>query len=210
MIIYTAALGATALPAPRHASSTERHVLFSQDNVSIPGWQVRSPMWPVGQDPDAAEARHQAMSHELFPSEPITVWVHPRIQPKFNLEPWAAKWLRGSDLVVRKDPESCCCYQRLRWLGRSRPELEKELKQQREEYGQRGLPFFAGLFDASLLIRRQSPIVTAFNTTWWEQRQRYPSVPAASLSFCAWLLRLYVGAIPGRFGDPEDAFVSSL
>lgn len=210
MVIYTAVFGDTPLPAPRSERSSERHVLFSPQNVTVAGWQTHPPVWPVSSDPRFDELRHKAMAHVLFPHEPFVLWVHPRVLPKFNLADWAAKWLQQTDIAARKDPESCCVYQRSRWLARQRPELAAELKSQRSEYMAKSLPYFAGLLNSDLLVRRQSPIVSAWDVTWWEQLQRYPSVPELSLAYCAWFLRLRVSTVPGRFGEQTDAFVSTL
>lgn len=191
-----------------------RFVCFS-DSAYLPGrvppyrylgWEIRPIAWGHpghalhALSPRMRAKRHQIMPHLDFPEADYSLYMDGTHVPVagYRLERLAEVFLRDTDLATFVNPHRQCAYVEAAACIASGLDATDVIRQQMRRYRAEGFPRDHGLAGITMLLRRHTPAVRAFNELWWEEVQRGSTRDQLSFPYVAWKLGLEWTPIPGH------------
>jgi hypothetical protein len=176
MVIYTAiSAGYDRLPEAVPTPSI-RWVAFVEDGLSTeiapPGpWEIR-PLCREFTDQNRNAKFHKVLSHVQFPDEEITIWIDGsvRILDTQRL-PELVSRLGEADLGVFEHRTRTCVYQEAATCLTEKLDDPAVIWRTACEYTRNDVASNRGLWECSLLIRRNTEGVREFNQRWWHHIQ---------------------------------------
>jgi hypothetical protein len=198
LVVYTARLGARGddLKAPP-AIPGVRFIAFSEEPVA--GWETRAPAFLTG-NPRVTARAHKCLAHRLFPDAEYTLWMDAQYQPLCDLRAYVQQATDAGayDFCTYKHANRVCLYQEVRAcaaLGKDSPDV---LLAQGRRYNAEGYPYFNGLCETGIVVRRNTPSVQSLNELWWNEISRGSCRDQISLPYVLWKLRRGYKQLPGQ------------
>ena len=163
--------------------------LFTDKNLESEGtgWVVRPLAFEAGVCKRRIARWHKVNSHILFPQADITVWMDgSQLFKKINLyKDLIGPHMTGAHLATFKHPVRTCVYQEAQACKMLKKDNAKLIDQQMKKYRQMGYPAFAGMVETACVIRKNKPIVTAFNKLWWLEIDKHSFRDQLSFNYAA-------------------------
>ena len=164
------------------------------------GWEIR-PLAPehFGSWRMRAKA-HQVMPHWYFPDAEYSLYLDGTHVPAagYRLERLSEVFLRDTDLATFSHPHRACAYLEAAACLATERDDPVRIREQMRRYRDEGFPRDHGLPGITVLLRRHTPAVRAFNERWWDEIQRGSSRDQLSFSYVAWKLGMAWTPIPGH------------
>jgi hypothetical protein len=182
-----------------------RYVVFSNQNMYAPGWEVRPLVWT---SPDATRTARYHKHHpfELFPECEVAVWL--------DMTHWAYQSIipllkSGEDLLLMKHQERSLVAEEVEACAGL--DVTSVMKSQYDSYKCDGFKDDVGLYSTSCMIRRNTECGKKLSSMWWAEIEKWSKRDQLSLPYCLWKLQITPGIIPGvdRGGfSPYFKFIS--
>jgi hypothetical protein len=180
IVVYTAIAGAYdwLKEPPDHVVQAVDCVAFL-DQVSRPSqaggsaWKIESlPMTDA--DPCRVAKAPKVLPHLFFPDKRYSLWIDGSVSIEFpfSVAELIERYLAGADLCVFQHRLRNCLYQEAIECSRRHLDDPSLIEAQVQRYRQGGYPAEAGLVEATVLLRRHTPVVNAFDEAWWEEITR--------------------------------------
>ena len=130
-------------------------------------WEIR-PLCREFTDPNRNAKFHKVLSHVHFPDDEITIWIDGsvRILDPHRL-PELVSRLGEADLGVFEHRTRTCVYQEAATCLVQKLDDPAVIWRTACEYTRNGVGWNRGLWECSLLIRKNTEGVRAFNQRWW-------------------------------------------
>jgi hypothetical protein len=172
LTIYTAiSRGYDRLPEAVPASGV-RWVAFLEDEhlpyLAPSGpWEIR-PLCREFTDPNRTAKFHKVLSHVQFPDEELTIWIDGSVRIRdANRLPELVRCLGEADLGVFAHRTRTCVYQEAATCLAQKLDDPAIIWRTACEYTRNDVASNRGLWECSLLIRRNTEGVREFNQRWW-------------------------------------------
>jgi hypothetical protein len=161
-------------------------------------WEARVLNGCDGSDPCRVAKIYKVLPHRFFPDAKTSLWVDGSIDflmpfPVINL----LDYLKDADLVIFEHPNRHCLYQEAcecMIRGLDDPTV---ILNQVNRYTQEGYPANIGLVEASVILRRHTKRLEAFNEDWWSEIKRGSRRDQISFNYVAWRHGLKINYFPG-------------
>ena len=145
---------------------------------------------------------HKILSHHFVDAR-YSIWMDANVALKVPAARLIGDYLQDADLAVFQHRTRACTYEetaRCRELGL---DASAVIDEQVRRYRAAGLPMGLGLPETTVLVRRHTPLVQAFNEAWWSEVCRHSVRDQISFMFAARRVGLSVNFItPTKFIHP--------
>lgn len=148
---------------------------------------------------------YKVLSHKYF-SNSYSIWLDGNIHLKIDSGKLVEEFLGNADIAVFRHPQRTCLYDECTEAkGRLIRELHPLMDEQISDYKKDSMPIGFGLAECGMIIRRNIPIVSEFNTRWWGEICRYTHRDQISFSYVWWQLkdRIKINMIDGNVRSHE-------
>lgn len=111
------------------------------------------------------------------------IWIDSNL--KLNVDPKILinKYLAEYDIVLQKHYRRNCIYDEIKEVTSLGLDYFSKLQNQQENYIKSGYPKNNGLFDCSIIIRKNNDSINKLSEIWWDHILRYSSRDQISLPF---------------------------
>lgn len=192
LVVYTAVSPGydTLKSPPAECRDMAQFVAFTSGGERIDGWEYRQ-LYDGFSDPCRNAKIHKILAHEYFPSAQYSLWLDGTIEIKSGvcLQLLVTSALRNGDFAVYRHRSRDCIYKEAAACIAARKDSESIIKTQTEAYRSAGYPSNSGLAECTVLLRRHTPEVKAFNLAWWAEIVKYSRRDQLSFNFVATRLR---------------------
>lgn len=206
VVCYTAVLGNRDRCRPAEyplVYFTDDSALLAAPETASAGIEIRPAR--VGEATRARSARwHSANAHLAVPEADISIYhdgTHRLLVPPEEL----AALLGDADLAAPTHGYRNCVYEEAAKVLELRLDTPEVVDAQMARARAEGHPPHGGLWELTVLIRRHTPAVAAFNELWWAEIRR--GSWRDQLSFPVVARRLGLTVMPlcsGGYADPHD------
>jgi hypothetical protein len=200
-VVYTAISAGYDALQPQSVQKNVAHVAFVEDAFPpTPPWTLRSiPEAAYHADPCRSAKFLKILSHRLFPTAEYSIWVDGSLcLGTYSFFDVIRRYLARADLAAFRHPARSCLYEEAKEVMRRRLDDAALVLRQVERYRLEGFPKRAGLVQAGVIIRRQTPAIAAFNEAWWQEIQAGSRRDQISFPYVARKLGLRFTSIPLR------------
>ena len=174
-VLYTAIIGSydTLKRAPETGDTFIAFIDGKTKKVVRP-WEIVRPSFSFHTSMLTAKW-FKMMPHRLFPDCEYSLWVDGSVEiiRKETVAQLVAKYMQDADIVLFKHRKRNCIYDEAWECIRKRRDNKAIIYQQVNKYTQDNYPSNNGLAEATILLRRHTPKVNAFNEAWWEEVCNY-------------------------------------
>ena len=154
-------------------------------------------------DPVRNAKIHKILPHRFFPDADYSLWLDGSITARF---PFSARrlvdmFLAEHDIAVFQHSRRTCLYQEASVCHQFRLDEPGRIWKQVCRYTQEGFPENAGLAECSVVLRRHTAAVRAFDEAWWDEIMRGSRRDQISFPYVAWKFGFPYATFPGRIED---------
>ena len=168
--VYTSIIGGKDTLKDNQNTTGAKFVAFMDKPVESKIWEIRDSCKEFI-DPVRNAKKHKILPHLYFPDAEYSLWIDGTMTLKVPLEELVNKYLKDTDIAMFKHPYRDCLYDEALAcinLGLDNPDT---IKKQVEEYNLEGYLPRRGLFEATVILRRHTNEIRAFNEIWWDEIQ---------------------------------------
>lgn len=214
IVVYTASFGKTDSLRPLEARDPNVDYVAFTDGPQAAGWTY--PPLPAEAEPgallrflnrrygDDAETwlprlrskYFKMLSHRLFPDAEYTLWLDARLPPLFTDLRKFLESFGNYDLLLSRHWCRSCLYAEANECRRLRLDKAEVIAKHIERYRREQFPENAGLWEASVLGRRESARTQAFNELWWREVRDNSLRDQISLPYAVSKLDIKVHTVP--------------
>jgi hypothetical protein len=214
LVIYTAISDCYDTLKRQSAAATvgARQVAFVDDEtrraVRPAGWQLES-IGSRGTDANRTAKYPKVLAHRVLPEAGASLWMDASVLliAPFGMQRLVELFLAEADLCVFEHDRRRCVYEEARHciaLGLDEPAtIEGQMARYRED----GFPPDAGLAEATVILRRHTPRIEAFNERWWREIQGGSRRDQLSFPYVARKLGLPYQRFPLSLGTRNGLFM---
>jgi hypothetical protein len=165
-------------------------------------WRVR-PVTSTFATPRLNAKYYKVLPHKVFPEQEYSLWVDGSVEicPETSILDLVDKFLSAADLAVFAHDRRNCLYQEAAYCIMHRKDDSETIFKQVSRYTQASYPANNGLAECSILLRRHTKKVKAFNELWWREILAGSFRDQISFPYAAWKTGVKVEYIPGTVGD---------
>lgn len=173
-----------------------RYVAFT-DRAEAPGWEIHRGHGEE-HDPRRRARYHKCLPNVVLPGEDLTVWVDATHEPVSHMLQYAHDVLgEDKDFATYKHRERTCLYQEVRaCIGLHKDDPRKLIAQARL-YESDGYPYYHGLCETSVVVRRNTAGTRTLGAMWWREIEQGSVRDQVSLPYVLWKLRRSYARLPG-------------
>lgn len=170
IVVYTAVAGGyDEIKTPLVQPANCDFVVFSDENISVPGWQVR-PINYAHSDPTRAARFVKLHPHIFFPEYDHSIWIDGNISIKGDVRKFLEPLTYESFLGIFVHPLRDCIYVEAEECIKRKKDDPQEIRRHVERYRAAGYPKRAGLWETNIVSRRHNdPRCIALMNAWWRE-----------------------------------------
>lgn len=202
--MYTAIAGGydRLKPQRREARTGADFVAFLEAPRPSRAWLTRK-IHAGFPDPALNAKIHKILPHRYFPQARYSLWIDGSVTIRFphSIQRLIDLYLADCDLVVFQHSSRICLYQEADVCLRRRLDDPALILRQVARYTREGYPPNAGLAECTVVLRRHTPAVEAFNEAWWDEIVQSSRRDQLSFPYVAAKVGLRYGTFPGTLKD---------
>ena len=166
--VYTAITNKKDTLKENQNTKGAKFVAFTDFPFESKVWE-RRPVCNEYPDPVRNAKKHKILPHIYFPDAEYSLWIDGSITLKVPLEELIHKFLQNTDIAMFPHPYRDCLYDEAMaciTFGLDDPDV---IDSQINRYNLEGYLPRRGLFEATVILRRHTNEIRAFNETWWDE-----------------------------------------
>lgn len=180
----------------RHDQNTEgaRFLAYVDRPYASPVWEERPAITPF-HSPRRNSRLPKILIHQFCNAE-YSIWIDASMAIKVPARTIVDDLLRDADMALFRHESRVCTF--AEGLECASRELDDPalIHAQMDRYRSKGLPASVGLARCSMMVRRHSEKVEAFNNSWWAEYSCYSVRDQLSFMFAARSANLTINYIP--------------
>jgi alkaline ceramidase TOD1/glycosyltransferase MUCI70-like protein len=204
VVVYTAITDGydTLKEQPIAATREADFVAFLDRPRPSRTWRV-APTHCAFADPSRNAKHHKILPHRYFPTARYSLWLDGSVTilSATSIEQLIARYLADCDLAVFQHPTRTCLYQEASACLTGQLDESDVIWEQICRYTQTGHPADSGLAECSVLLRRHTAAMAAFDEIWWAEIARGSRRDQISFPYAARLAGLSYATFPGSLDD---------
>jgi len=196
--VYTAIFGGyDILRDPQNHNKGCRYLCFSDSPQKSNVWETvtQQRVMPTA----VLDARFRKILSHKFVDTEYSIWLDGNLQLRADPIEVVAKYLVNRDMALFVHCERDCIYQEATTNIFMRKAPAEDINKQISRYRAEGYPAHNGLAETSILIRRHTPKVVAFNSLWWAEILRGTHRDQLSFNYVIWKMGMQYEAIRENF-----------
>jgi len=168
--VYTSIIGGKDTLKENQNTTGAKFVAFMDKPVESKIWEIRDSCKEFI-DPVRNAKKPKILPHLYFPDAEYSLWIDGTIELKLPLDELINKYLKDTDIAMFKHPYRDCLYdEALACINFGLDNPDTILKQVKN-YELEGYLPHRGLFEATVILRRHTNEIRAFNEIWWDEIQ---------------------------------------
>lgn len=145
---------------------------------------------------------HKILIHQYIDSE-YSLWMDANVALRVPAEQLIDEWLSDHDIAMFKHRIRDCIYNEAEVCSNLMLDDPELIREQADAYMSRGFPKNVGLGEASVILRRHTRSIEAFNNAWWSEYSRYAVRDQISLMVAARETSTAINLVtPTKFDHP--------
>lgn len=195
--------GYDSLKIPLSTDKRLAYFCFTDTRDSVmPPWEFR-PIDLKGLSPKDQNRYIKMHPHEVLPGYDVTVYVDGNIQIVGNLYELICTLLNApEDIFFYQHPNRNCVYAEGAACSHIAHERIWNIVAQMRRYNKAGYPVKNGLFEANVIIRKNTSRMCRFMDEWWREYRTGAKRDQLSLPFVSWMLGIPLGSL----GESDPRF----
>jgi hypothetical protein len=187
--------------------STAADFIAFTDGEVEPGWD-RRPICNLFHDPCRNAKRHKILPHEYLHNFEYSVWVDGSVMitSAVPLPVVIAEVLAHHDIAVFRHRRRWCIYQEALACIRAKKDDPAVIEAQMKKYRSERYPAGAGLAECTVIFRRHTAAIKAFNLRWHEEIQLHSRRDQLSFNYVVAQHKIGYSELPGTLTQ-NDHFV---
>lgn len=211
-VIYTAVFGDRDDLKPIQKQKGFDYYVFTDDPaLKHPVFKTRF-LKPLDKDP-CRNARYVKINpHIVLPGYQYWIWIDANIAVEgVDFDQLLEQYLDNHDIALHKHPFRRCIYDEASACREKGFDLTEKIDAQVKKYHDEGYPVSNGLCSTSILYRRNTGRMIAFNDRWWKELSAHSRRDQLSFNYVAWKQGFDFFEIPGhvRLGNVEGFRIST-
>lgn len=182
-----------------------QYVLFSDEEIIAPGWDVRPIVW-VNDDPVRTSRYHKHHPFVLFPDAEYTIWLDATHYPYTSI----LGLLTDNDITLMKHFSRTTVKEEVKaCVNMDSPEV---MQRQYHDYLKEGFLDDMGLYSTTCLVRKNTERTKSFQRMWWENICKYSRRDQLSFPYCLWKAKenISCGVLPGFCREKSSPFFKMI
>ena len=196
--VYTAIFGNyDILRDPQNCNKNCRYLCFTDNEQKSEVWEmvVQQRVMPTA----VQDARLIKILSHRFVDTKYSIWLDGNLQLLIDPVKIVTKYLVNRDIALFAHCERDCVYQEAETNVFLRKAPAEDINKQISRYRIEGYPEHNGLAETSILIRRHTPEVVAFNSLWWAEMLQGTWRDQLSFNYVVWKTGMQYQPIIGNF-----------
>lgn len=202
--VYTSIIGAyDSIKRPSHRDNAD-FVVFGDAYTAAEvdhgdadiTWNV-NPACELFTDPRRNSRAPKLLSHQYLPDYEYSLWIDGSVRLLASACDLVEVYLGQADMALFRHSVRDCLYEEAsvcRDLELDDPDV---INAQVYKYRRDGYPLHAGLTENTVILRRHSHQIEAFNNAWWSEYCRHSSRDQVSFNYVARKLGIKYATFPG-------------
>jgi hypothetical protein len=159
-------------------------------------WEMRQPNTTF-EDPNRNAKIHKILAHNYLPDYDYSLWIDGTVCLVQSAEEMIERYLGDSDIALFGHHSRTCTYIEAETCIQRKLDSPQVISEQVSRYREAGFPEQHGLYAGTVILRRHTAAVAAFNEMWWSEISRGSKRDQLSLCYVLWRLGMEPGKIPG-------------
>ena len=149
---------------------------------------------------------HKMLIHQYVDTE-YSIWIDGNIVLLKSPEELIKTYLKDHDIAVFKHPTRDCLYDEAIECAKKGLDDPEVIIEQVKKYEDEGYAKHKGLAECSVILRRHTPKVEAFNNAWWSEYCKHSKRDQISFMYALDKVGLRVNLINEHFINYEGRFI---
>ncbi len=154
-------------------------------------------------DPVRRAKYYKAMAHKVFPNAPYSLWIDGNVIPLVKIDNLIKKYLQEDDLCMFKHPLRDSAYEEAEVCKKLKLDDPAIIDAQMQRYRDNFFPEHFGLTACTVILRRHTPEVAAFNEMWWDEICKGSKRDQLSVDYCMRAYDLICNYFDGFVQGPD-------
>lgn len=199
IVVYSAVTGQYDFlrPAPASWKVDAQFLAFLDSPQPAEGWTVQ-PLAASNADPCRNAKAPKVLPHLFFDAE-YSIWIDGSIQitSSMPITAYIKEALTNADIALFRHRRRNCIYEEAKACVERSKDDPARIKNQVEHYRRAGYPRNNGLAECTVIVRRHTPAVQAFNAAWFQEIQAHSRRDQLSFDYVAWRLGVRYSRLEG-------------
>jgi len=169
---------------------------------------LKSNVWKIRRacnlfvDPSRNAKVHKVLAHKYLDGYKYVLWMDANISLIVPAKILVSKYLRKNNIALfRHNTGRNCIYDEANVCMNLKLDSIDLIKEQIFHYKKEGYPEHNGLFECTILLRKNCDEVKKFNNFWWVEICRYSKRDQLSFNYSLYKLGIKVGVMKGNIID---------
>jgi len=188
-VITAIAGGFDHLHDPEHYENNVDYFAYIDSDEKSDIWDVTKIEYTHFKQPRMTAKIYKILTHRYCDYD-YTVWIDGSIGIRGSVTEMVDKFLKDADMALFKHKMRNCVYEEhIASLGNKRhgtgePNSIREKRTAR--YKAEGLPAKSGLYECTIILRKNNAKIRNFNRQWWEEVSAHSSSDQIAFMYCLW------------------------
>ena len=173
------------------------------DNADIESarWTIK-PVCSLFKDNNRNAKIHKVPIHQYLEEYDYWVWIDANIHLSISAKELINKYLKNTDIALFKHFQGRdCIYDEADVCIRNRLDDIEVMQNQVSAYKERGYPAHIGLFECTVILRKNTSHIRALNNYWWSEICRHSKRDQLSFNYCLHKLGIKPAVMEGNIHD---------
>lgn len=185
-VVFTAITGSKDLLKDDQEVRGAKFVAFLENSQESPTWAVEKAEMD-SPDPNRCAKKYKVLPHKYFPHAEYSLWIDGSTTLLTPLDELIDLYLKDHDMALHKHYMRDCAYEEALVCGRLKlDDIELMSKQMAKYFIREKYPLHNGLAECTIILRRHTPQVQAFNELWWKEIQEGSRRDQLSFNYACW------------------------
>lgn len=207
IVVYTAITGDydDLQPPPEQWKKEVSFIAYVDRAHASAVWEQK-PLEHRFSDPCRNAKIYKILPHHFMHCD-YSIWVDGsvRIKSEMQVSTLIRGWLNSADIAVFRHRRRKCIYAEAKACTLARKDDIGVMSRQVRRYRTEGYPENAGLHECTVLVRRHTPEIAAFDEAWHEEIRQASRRDQLSFDYLVRKFRLRVADLPGSI-ETNDHF----
>lgn len=173
-------------------------ICFTDDsNSKSDTWQIRKAC-NLFLDPNRNAKIHKILAHKYLNKYKYIIWMDANVSLAVSARILVDKYLKKNKIALFKhNTGRDCIYEEAETCKNLKLDSISLIDEQTAYYKKEGCPEHGGLFECTILLRKNCKEVIRFNDFWWAEICRYSERDQLSFNYLLHKLNIKVGSMAG-------------
>ena len=201
IVVYTAITGSKDHLKDEQITGKADFICYSDKDIDSKIWTIR-PACGLFNDDNRNAKIHKVLAHQYIDEYDYSIWIDGNIYLNIPPEELIERYLKNSDIAVFNHFQNRgCLYKEAETCIQLKRDDYETIYEQVTRYKEKGYPEDNGLYEGTVILRRHTNKVKAFNNSWWSEICRHSRRDQISFNFVLSQLNIRPEIMEGNIKD---------